>query len=177
MRFSRRLLPATITALSLAAAMAPLPAAAQQAQGGIEELTVTARKKEESLQDAPIPISAFSGEGLEQRGVTRLAEIENFTPSMTFQNNPSFSGASSSASIYLRGIGQKEFLPTVDPGVGLYWSCRDDQFMDSFNTPEIAQDAYSLVNASLTWHSARKDWSVMPSRPTRASTRGAGSTT
>jgi hypothetical protein len=72
----------------------------QAASGGIEEVTVTARKKEESLQDAPISISAFSGEGLEQRGVTSLAEIENFTPSMTFQNNPSFSGASSSSSSF-----------------------------------------------------------------------------
>jgi len=120
MRPTRRLLPTMIAAIGLSAAGSPPAATAQEAYDGIEELTVTARKKEESLQDAPISITAFSGEGLAQRGVTRLAEIENFTPSMTFQNNPSFSGASSSASIYLRGIGQKEFLPTVDPGVGLY---------------------------------------------------------
>jgi iron complex outermembrane receptor protein len=120
MRFIRSLLPVAIAAAGLGGPLHSTTALGQAASGGIEEVTVTARKKEESLQDAPISISAFSGEGLEQRGVTSLAEIENFTPSMTFQNNPSFSGASSSASIYLRGIGQKEFLPTVDPGVGLY---------------------------------------------------------
>jgi iron complex outermembrane receptor protein len=41
------------------------------------------------------------------------------------------------------------------------WSYRDDQYMDSFNTPQIAQGSYDLFNASLTWTSAREDWSVM----------------
>lgn len=86
----------------------------------IEEVTVTARKREESLQDTPIAISAFSGESLEQRGITQLIGIANYAPNMSFQNNPSFGGASNAASIYIRGVGQKEFLPTTEPGVGLY---------------------------------------------------------
>lgn len=104
-----------------------MPTLAQSADAGsgtrtwqLEEIVVTARKKEENLQDAPISISAFSGQSLEDRGVQKLIEIENFTPNLTFQNNPSFGGASSAAAIYIRGIGQKEFLPTVEPGVGLY---------------------------------------------------------
>ncbi|MCK5424542.1 MAG: TonB-dependent receptor, partial [Emcibacter sp.] len=86
----------------------------------LEEITVTARKREESLQSTPIAISAFSGDSLEYRGVTNVGEIAQFTPNLSFQNNPSFGGASNSAAIYIRGVGQKEFLPTVDPGVGLY---------------------------------------------------------
>lgn len=86
----------------------------------IEEVMVTARKREEKLQDTPIAISAFSGENLEDRGVTSIIEIATFSPNMSFQNNPSFGGASNAASIYIRGIGQKEFLPTTEPGVGLY---------------------------------------------------------
>ncbi|WP_321396045.1 TonB-dependent receptor [Emcibacter sp.] len=86
----------------------------------LEEITVTARKREEGLQSAPIAISAFTGDGLEYRGVTDVGEIAQFTPNLSFQNNPSFGGASNSAAIYIRGVGQKEFLPTVDPGVGLY---------------------------------------------------------
>jgi len=85
-----------------------------------EKITVTARKREESLQDTPIAISAYSGDSLEYRGVTNVGDIAPFTPNLSFQNNPSFGGASNSAAIYIRGIGQKEFLPTVDPGVGLY---------------------------------------------------------
>jgi iron complex outermembrane receptor protein len=123
MKFSKTILSqAIIAAVAIGGAAFPLQASAQntRATGQLEEVLVTARKKEESLQDAPISISAFTGAALEDRGVTRLSEIQNFTPNLVFQNNPSFGGASSAASVYIRGIGQKEFLPTVDPGVGLY---------------------------------------------------------
>ena len=86
----------------------------------LEEMVVTARRREEGLQNAPIAISAYTGKTLEYRGVTRLDEITRFVPSLTIENNPSFGGASNSAAIYIRGIGQKEFLPTSEPGVGLY---------------------------------------------------------
>ena len=86
----------------------------------LEELVVTARRREEGLQNAPIAISAYTGETLESRGVTKLDEITRFVPNLTIENNPSFGGASNSAAIYIRGIGQKEFLPTSEPGVGLY---------------------------------------------------------
>ena len=86
----------------------------------IEEIVVTARMHEEGLQSAPIAISAFTGETLEYRGVTKLDQITKFVPNLTIENNPSFGGASNSAAIYIRGIGQKEFLPTTEPGVGLY---------------------------------------------------------
>ncbi|MEM9623073.1 MAG: TonB-dependent receptor plug domain-containing protein, partial [Pseudomonadota bacterium] len=86
----------------------------------IEEMVVTARRREEGLQDAPIAVSAYTGDSLDYRGVTTLDEIARFVPSLTLQNNPSFGGASNSAAIYLRGVGQKEFLPTTEPGVGLY---------------------------------------------------------
>jgi iron complex outermembrane receptor protein len=104
------------------------PAQAQSRPGGsgmntggvLEEIYVTARKREEGLQNTPISVSAFTGAGLDYRGVTNIGEISAFTPNLTFQNNPSFGGAGNTASIYIRGIGQKEFLPTVEPGVGLY---------------------------------------------------------
>jgi iron complex outermembrane receptor protein len=86
----------------------------------MEEIVVNARGVEEGLQDAPIAVSAFTGDTLDYRGVDSLNQIERFVPSLTLQNNPSFGGASNSAAIYLRGVGQKEFLPTTEPGVGLY---------------------------------------------------------
>lgn len=102
----------------------PAAVCAQGGSGGtdwlIEEMTVTARKREEGLQSTPIAISAFSGESLEFRGVDRVDGIADFTPNLSFDNSPTFGGASNSAAIYIRGIGQKEFVPTVDPGVGLY---------------------------------------------------------
>ncbi|HJN48943.1 MAG: TonB-dependent receptor [Pseudomonadales bacterium] len=86
----------------------------------LEEIIVTARKRMEGLQDAPMSVTAFTADSLEYRGTDNLGQIADFTPNMTFQNNPSFGGASNTAAIYLRGIGQKEFLPTTEPGVGLY---------------------------------------------------------
>ncbi|MEQ8692845.1 MAG: Plug domain-containing protein, partial [Pseudomonadales bacterium] len=99
-----------------------LPAYAQQDRTSalLEEVVVTARKREEGLQDAPIAISAFSGDTLEYRGVTNIGQLASYTPNLTFQNNPSFSGSSNSAAVYIRGVGQKEFLPTTEPGVGIY---------------------------------------------------------
>jgi len=97
---------------------------AAQAQDGaammLEEVTVTARKREEGLQSAPIAISAYTGDSLDYRGVTKLDDIARFVPSLTLENHPSFGGASSSAAIYIRGVGQKDFVPTSEPGVGLY---------------------------------------------------------
>ncbi|MCC6829187.1 MAG: TonB-dependent receptor [Novosphingobium sp.] len=84
------------------------------------DIVVTARKREERAQDIPIAISAFSGDSIAARGIDKVDGIAGFTPNMTFQNNPSFGGAGSSAAIYIRGIGQKEFLPTTEPGVGVY---------------------------------------------------------
>ncbi len=107
-------------------AIASQPATAQQAppadgaQMILEEMVVTARRREEGLQSAPIAISAFNGDSLAYRGITRLDEIVSFVPSLTLQNNPAFGGSSNSAAIFLRGVGQKDFLPTTEPGVGLY---------------------------------------------------------
>jgi iron complex outermembrane receptor protein len=100
-------------------------AQAEQAQATgadrlMEEVVVTARRREEGLQDAPIAVSAYTGDTLDYRSVSSLDDIASFVPSLTLQNNPSFGGASNSAAIYLRGVGQKEFLPTTEPGVGLY---------------------------------------------------------
>jgi len=86
----------------------------------LEEVVITARRREESLQTIPMAVSAYSGESLEYRGIERLDEISRFAPNLSLGNNPSFGGASNSAAIYMRGIGQKEFLPTTEPGVGLY---------------------------------------------------------
>jgi iron complex outermembrane receptor protein len=118
-KFGYGLLTASVATVLLATAPA-LYAAEKAYKPALEEVTVTARKREEKLQDTPIAISAFSGANLEQRGVTQIIELANFSPNMSFQNNPSFGGASNAASIYLRGVGQKEFLPTTEPGVGLY---------------------------------------------------------
>lgn len=95
-------------------------AAAQETFMALEEIVVSARKVEENLQNAPISITAFSGQGLEDRNINSVADIGLITPGLVFDTNAPISGSSASASIFIRGIGQVDFLMTTDPGVGLY---------------------------------------------------------
>ncbi|MEM8983950.1 MAG: TonB-dependent receptor [Pseudomonadota bacterium] len=81
---------------------------------------MTARKREESLQDTPISIKAFSGEDLEVRGVTNLFAIGQYTPNMTFDKAATIGGSNNAAVVYIRGIGQDAAVPTIDLGVGTY---------------------------------------------------------
>jgi outer membrane receptor protein involved in Fe transport len=94
------------------------PATAEDALMG--EIVVTARKRSESVQDVPIAISAFSAESLAARGLTRVDQLAGVAPNITIQNSPGYGGATNNAAIYIRGIGQFDFLGSVDPGVGLY---------------------------------------------------------
>lgn len=86
----------------------------------LEEVVVTARKVEENLQDAPLAVSAFTGEGLEQRGFADISAIAQSTPNLVFDTSPPISGNSAGAAVFLRGVGQLDFTVNVDPGVGVY---------------------------------------------------------
>ncbi len=86
----------------------------------LEEILVTARRREESLQDTPVSITAFTGETLAQLHIDRLNGIASATPNLIFDSGATFSGANSSASVFIRGIGQVDFTLTTEPGVGIY---------------------------------------------------------
>lgn len=86
----------------------------------LEEITVTARRREESLQDAPISVTALSGDALRELGIADLRGIANATPNMEFSYAGNGSGGGNFAQVFLRGIGQPDFIITKDPGVGIY---------------------------------------------------------
>lgn len=86
----------------------------------LEEITVTARKREEGLQDTPVAITAFTGEMIENRFIDDLSQIEAFTPNLTFDSSANISGSNSAASVFIRGVGQSDFQLTTDPGVGIF---------------------------------------------------------
>ncbi|MEN9314655.1 MAG: hypothetical protein RIS35_1048, partial [Pseudomonadota bacterium] len=70
--------------------------------GGLEEVVVTARKRVESIQDAPLTIQAFTGEQIEERGADSLADLAKFAPGLTLN-----AGSSRSASDFsIRGMTQ-----------------------------------------------------------------------
>ena len=84
----------------------------------LEEVIVTATKREESIYEVPIAITAFTQAGLERQGITDLTDIGKFVPNL---NVTGFSGGqTSSANPFIRGIGLQDHLITTDPGVGVY---------------------------------------------------------
>ena len=104
----------------LGSVSAPAQEPAAAGGGVLEEITVTARRREESLQDTPISITAFTGDSLQQRQINFLSELGPFTPNMQFDSGATFSGANTAASVFIRGIGQVDFTLTTEPGVGIY---------------------------------------------------------
>ncbi len=109
--------------LALSAFAAPVVHAAEndaRSSMVIEEIIVTARKRSENLQETPISITAFTAGNLEARQITSISEIDEATPNLVFDIAAPSSGSNSAASVFIRGIGQLDFVPTTDPGVGIY---------------------------------------------------------
>jgi len=86
----------------------------------LEEVVVTAQKREQSLQDTPVAVSAFTSSALENKGIENIAEVADFTPNLVFDTTSPVSGLSSGAVVFIRGIGNTDFSLTTDPGVGTY---------------------------------------------------------
>lgn len=91
--------------------------AAQQG-AALEEIIVTARKIEESLQDVPISVTALTADDMDKRSMPDLKDIARFTPNLYFATT----GAASphQSAIFMRGIGQVDYYATADPAVALY---------------------------------------------------------
>lgn len=110
----------TSLAIPVFPAFAQQTASVEEATGAIEEITVTARRRAESLQDTPIAISAVTSEGLEARAVDNVTQIGDFTPNVKFNSSVPISASNATAAIFIRGIGQNDYQLSADPGVGLY---------------------------------------------------------
>ncbi len=113
-----------LLALTLVLGMAAGPASAQETEGSraaaqaSSEIIVTAQLREQNLQDVPLSISAISGELLEERSQTTLTDITAQMPSLLLQKNPA--GQGNSVRVFIRGVGQSDQSPSVEPGVGTY---------------------------------------------------------
>ncbi|AHE56480.1 TonB-dependent receptor [Sphingomonas sanxanigenens] len=93
------------------------------------EIVVTARRREESLIDVPVAISAFSGAQLEAKGAIDITDLSNFTPNTTLENSR---GTNSTLTAFIRGVGQQDPVPGFEAGVGIYL---DDVYL---NRPQAA---------------------------------------
>lgn len=99
------------------AATANAPGAAAPT-GGANEIIVTAQFREQNLQDTPLAITAVSAAMLEARSQTDLAQVARQAPNVSLAPAGQSFGASLIASI--RGVGQSDFNPALEPGVGVY---------------------------------------------------------
>lgn len=95
-----------------AAAKSPEPEVVE-----LEGIIVTAQRREESVQDVPIAISAFTSRELALRGITSALDVAQYVPNLVGLNN---TGLGSANAYYLRGLGNTETVATFDPPVGTY---------------------------------------------------------
>ncbi|HEV2816854.1 MAG TPA: TonB-dependent receptor [Allosphingosinicella sp.] len=89
-----------------------------------EVITVTARRRAESLIDVPIAVSAYSGEQLDNEGALDLTDIADTTPNVTIEASR---GTNSTLTVFIRGVGQQDPVAGFEAGVGLYL---DDVYMN-----------------------------------------------
>ncbi|MBX2858807.1 MAG: TonB-dependent receptor [Cellvibrionaceae bacterium] len=88
------------------------------ADNQLEEIIVTATKRDQSIYEVPTALSAFQGDTLAQRGVIDIIDIGKFVPNL---NITQFSaGHNASSNPFIRGIGLQDHLITTDPGVSVY---------------------------------------------------------
>ncbi len=105
---------------------------AQSATGGLEELVVTAQRREERLQDVPIAISAFSGDKLDELGVTSVNELSIVTPGLTMTQQRN------GLTPFLRGIGTVSASGAEEGTVPVY--------LDGILVPRLTGTAFSFPN-------------------------------
>ncbi len=103
--------------------------------GQIEEVVVTARKREENIQETPVAITALSGDALREQGITTTSELSKSVPSLQIND-------STSAQIYIRGIGQRAPMARFDPSVsvyldGIFIPRADGQLLDTIDIASV----------------------------------------
>lgn len=86
------------------------------AQATLEEITVTAQKREQSLQDVPVTVATISAADIQDAGIATIQDIEHLVPALNIYN----AGSPALASIAIRGAGTGASDPTLEPSVGVF---------------------------------------------------------
>ena len=105
---------------SLVAAVVASTIAASVLAQELEEVTVTATRRSENIQDVPIAVTAITAAQLESKGINDVAKLSAIAPNVTLDAGTPFSGSDTVLAAYIRGIGQNDFAFNQDPGVGVY---------------------------------------------------------
>ncbi|HWQ88105.1 TonB-dependent receptor [Brevundimonas sp.] len=89
----------------------------QEGASALDDVVVTARRREESLKDVPVAVSSLGAERLEETGASDITALQQQTPNATVQVAR---GSNSTLISFIRGVGQQDPLWGFEPGVGLY---------------------------------------------------------
>ena len=124
---------ASIIALSVAVAAMPSYANAQTndqtddqtddettSRYALEEVIITARRKEEGLQNAAIAVTALTAIELENRAAVDVIDFADVAPNVNFKAGGNISGFGAAPVVTIRGVGQSDFVINTDPAVGIY---------------------------------------------------------
>ena len=83
----------------------------------LEEILVTAQRRETDLQETPIAVTAFTADAIEDIGIFDITDLGSLAPNTIFNKQPS---SNSNTSIFIRGVGAGETSLMVDPKSGVY---------------------------------------------------------
>ena len=139
MTMSRKTLPsrALLSAGLVAAGMSAGPAPVALAQEFVlEEVVVTARRREESLQETPVAVSAFGADEMRAAGIEGVGDLTQHVPGLSRREGRK------EADLSIRGVGTRVVGARVDPGVGVYVDNifiprSDSQLMDAINLESV----------------------------------------
>lgn len=113
-----------LTTLTLSCALAisslfVLPAGAQEdGDDSLAEIIVTAQRREQSIQDTPVSITAFSPERLDELGINDPVNMMDFVPNAMVSSGTG--RGSEVAQFSIRGVNEARISPVLDPGVAIY---------------------------------------------------------
>lgn len=139
---SRYLRCASVAGVSLAALCTATPAMAQdsapqaEAEADPNVIIVTAQFREQNIQDTPLAITAVTAEMIEAKSQTNLAQVADMAPNVAIRPQGASFGPSVTASI--RGVGQNDFNPAFEPGVGIY--------IDDVYYPQLTGAIFDLLD-------------------------------
>ncbi len=98
--------------IALAMALTTIPVHAQNSGAALEEIIVTAQRREESIQDVPIAVSAFGATEMAAQQINEASDLQNLVPNMTYTGG--------SDGFQIRGVGNSVGGTTGDVGVGIH---------------------------------------------------------
>ncbi len=119
--FSALLAPMILAVTCIGSTLFTANAVAQERRGTanilLEEIIVTARKREENAQEVPIAITAFNAEQIESLKIRDLMDLSVGMPNVALDDIGTFRG---SANFSIRGLGINSSIPSIDPTVGVF---------------------------------------------------------